>query len=174
MAIWPRWRRLRAKLLALRGQAVTHIFFVMLIATLGVAVVGIYGYGLFNEREIDQRYAGLTSYYGDQLGRAEFVWKSDAVQLRSQLEFVRLLEQQDSRRWHKLTAFLNAQRIFVEFPTLLVLNGAGEALFRYGAIAHTLNPQELQAVIGISRPAWVSCTGYSVNRSGWAPRVRGP
>ena len=143
MAIGWRWRRLRAKLLALRGQAVAHIFFVMLIATLGVAVVGIYGYGVFSEREIEQRYVGLSSYYDTQLARTEYAWKSDAEDLRSQLEFARILEQQDDRRWHKLTAFLNAQRIFIDFPTLLVLNGAGDILFRYGAIAHTLAPEDL-------------------------------
>jgi diguanylate cyclase (GGDEF)-like protein len=145
MAIRPGWKVLHAKLLALRGQAITHIFFVMLIATLGVAVVGIYGYGAFSEREIEQRYTGLAGYYGDLLGRAEYDWKNDAEQLRSQLEFARILEQQDARRWHKLTAFLNAQRIFVEFPTLLVLNSADEILFRYGAIAHTLEPDEIRS-----------------------------
>ena len=138
------WQGMRARVLTLRGQAVTHIFFAMLIATLAVAGLGLIGYEIFREREIKLRQSGLDHYYRDQLGRAEYAWENSAGQLKSQLEFTRILEQDDELRLHKLTAFLNAQRIFVDFPTLLIANGNGEILFRYGAIAHTFGPDDLR------------------------------
>ncbi|HEY9198441.1 MAG TPA: EAL domain-containing protein [Gammaproteobacteria bacterium] len=135
---------MKRRLRALRGQAVAHIFIVMVTATLGLVAIGIFGYGVLQERETLQKGESLGAYYRDQLIRAEYGWKTTAEQLRSRLEFARILEEQDDRRWPKLTAFLNAQRIFIDFPTLLVLDGKGEILFRYGVIAHTLDAQTLQ------------------------------
>ncbi len=66
-----------------------------------------------------------------------------ADQLRVRLEFARILERQDAKLWPKLTAFLNAQRIFLEFPTLLIMDSDGRILFRYGAIAHTLDAETI-------------------------------
>ena len=129
---------MRKRLRALRGQAIAHIFFVMATATLGMVAIGFYGYSVLQERETVQKRESLSDYYGDQLVRAEYGWKTEAEQLRSRLEFARILEEQDNRRWPKLTAFLNAQRIFIDFPTLLVLDGKGQIVFRYGVIAHTL------------------------------------
>ena len=134
------WHKLRA----LRGQAVVRIFAVMLIATLGTLAIGINGYNAFRERETLQKYQSVKNYFGEQLKRTDYAWHSAAGQLRAQLEFARLLEQQDVRRWPKLTAFLNAQRIFLDFPTLLVLDRSGEVLFRYGAIAHTLDGETIR------------------------------
>lgn len=138
-----RWRAMYGRLRSLRGQAIEHILFVMLIAMLGVAGFGVYGYEVFREREIKLRHAGLENYYRNQLVQAQYAWKNQAERLKAQLEFSRLLEQEDDLRWHKLTAFLNAQRVFVDFPTLLVVSGNGEILFRYGSIAHTFSAGSL-------------------------------
>jgi len=138
------WYKLRQRLHALRGQAVVRIFSVMLIAVLGTLAIGVNGYNAFCERETRQKHQSLKSHFGEQLKRTDYAWSSAAGQVRAQLEFARLLEQQDARRWPKLTAFLNAQRIFVEFPTLLVLDRSGEILFRYGAIAHTLEVEAMR------------------------------
>ncbi|MCW8874574.1 MAG: EAL domain-containing protein [Gammaproteobacteria bacterium] len=168
------WRRGRTGLLTLRGQAIEHILFVMLIATLGVVGFGVYGYEVFREREIDLRHATLGKYYHDQLARFEYTWMDGAARLKSQLEFARILEEQNSLRWHKLTAFLNAQRIFVDFPTLLVVDRGGEILFRYGAIAHTFAPDDLQgndwyfdADLGelyrvLHEPLWLGAEGQGI------------
>ncbi|MBI5461768.1 MAG: EAL domain-containing protein [Gammaproteobacteria bacterium] len=138
------WRLLRTKLGALRGQAVAHIFFAMLIATVSLVVIAMQGYGEFRAREIDQKFESLRGYYGDRLVRVEYAWKSAAEQLRARLEFGRILEQQDDKRWPKFTAFLNAQRVFGEFPTLLVLSSDGRVLYRYGVIAHTLDADTIR------------------------------
>jgi diguanylate cyclase (GGDEF)-like protein len=135
---------LRSRLRALRGQAVAHIFLAMLIATVGLVGIAIKGYDEFRTREIDQKFESLRGYYGDQLVRVEYAWKNAAEQLRTRLEFMRILEQQDSKRWPKFTAFLNAQRVFGEFPTLLVLGGDGRILYRYGVIAHALSAENIR------------------------------
>ncbi|HWS03864.1 MAG TPA: EAL domain-containing protein [Gammaproteobacteria bacterium] len=134
---------MRSWLGTLRGQAVAHIFLVMLIAAAGLGVLGINGYEAFRGREITQKYVALEGYYGDQIRRIEYTWKAAADQLRVRLEFARILERQDAKLWSKLTAFLNAQRIFLEFPTLLILDVDGRILFRYGAIAHTLDAETI-------------------------------
>lgn len=148
MSIRTGWRWLRTRLRALRGQAVAHIFFAMLIATVSLVVIVVKGYDEFRVREVDQKLESLRGYYGDRLVRVESAWKSAAEQLRARLEFARILErqpaQQDDKRWPKFTAFLNAQRVFSEFPTLLVLGGDGRILYRYGVIAHTLDAETVR------------------------------
>ncbi|MBI5040848.1 MAG: diguanylate cyclase [Gammaproteobacteria bacterium] len=169
------WRLLRSRLRALRGQAIAHIFFAMLIATVSLVAIAMQGYSEFRAREIDQKFESLRGYYGDQLVRVEFAWKSAAEQLRARLEFGRILEQQreqqDDKRWPKFTAFLNAQRVFSEFPTLLVLSGDGRILYRYGVIAHTLDQETIrvsewhfEAALGelyrvFREPIWLGAEG---------------
>lgn len=168
------WSVLRHRLQTLRGQAISHILAVMLIVTVGTLAVGVYGYSAFRERELTQKYTSLSDYYGAQMRHTEFVWSNLAQQLRARLEFSRILEQQNEKRWPKFTAYLNAQQVFNEFPTLLVLNAEHKVLYRYGAIAHMLDPgsvsdtewyfaaalSELYRVY--QEPVWLGSEGYGI------------
>ena len=145
MPIRSGWLQLGNRVRALRGQAVAHIFLAMLIATVSLVVLSIKGYEEISAREIGQKFESLRGYYSDELERVEFTWMNAADDLRARLEFVRILEEQDAKRWPKLTAFLNAQRVFREYPTLLVLNRDGKVLFRYGVIAHALDADTVRA-----------------------------
>lgn len=168
------WYSLRERLLKLRGQAIGHVLSVMLIVTICMLAIGVYGYKAFREREISQKFTSLSDYYGARISRTEFVWGNLAQQLRARLEFSRILEQQSGKRWPKLTAFLNAQQIFIEFPTLLILDAKHEVVFRYGAIAHTLDPEIMQesewhfsTALGelyrvFHEPVWLGSQGYGM------------
>jgi diguanylate cyclase (GGDEF)-like protein len=172
MSKLPVWNALSKRLLMLRGQAIGHILSVMLIVTVGTLAIGVYGYSAFREREVTQKYDSLSAYYGAQIDRTEFIWSNLAQQLRARLEFSRILEQQDGQRWPKFTAYLNAQQVFLEFSTLLVLNEKQEVLYRYGAIAHTLDPSSMSdhewyfaAALGelyrvYRAPVWLGSQGY--------------
>lgn len=168
----PVWRVLRNRLRTLRGQAISHVLAVMLVVTVGTLAIGVYGYSAFREREINQKFDTLRDYFGAQIGRTEFIWGNLAQQLRARVEFSRILEQQDEKRWPKFTAYLNAQQIFIEFPTLLVLSAKQDVLYRYGAIAHTLDPDSINkddwhyaAALGelyrvYHEPVWLGSQGY--------------
>lgn len=165
------FRQLRLRLRALRGQAVTHIFFAMLIATVSLIIISVLAYREITDAEITQEHASLRTYFGDRLERVGFAWDNQADDMRARFEFSRILEQQDDKRWPKFTAYLNAQRVFSAFPTLLILNGDGEVLYRYGVIAHALDAQlvrssdwHFDAALGelyrvLVRPIWLGSEG---------------
>ncbi len=88
------------------------------------------------EREVIQKRTTTQQFYEKELPRIEERWLADADQMKSRIEFSRILEGEDEVRWLKLNAFLNAQSEYMHFANLLILRGEDHALFRYGPEAH--------------------------------------
>jgi diguanylate cyclase (GGDEF)-like protein/PAS domain S-box-containing protein len=111
---------------------------VSVVATLLLLVVGTFTYDYLNQRERDLRRNQVLEYYANTLPRLEGARHTAAVQLRSRLEFSRILEGRGESRWLMLTAFLNAQWAFSEFTNMVILDAERRVLFSYGSEASTL------------------------------------
>jgi diguanylate cyclase (GGDEF)-like protein/PAS domain S-box-containing protein len=133
---------LQSRFARLRGQAFAHLILVAVIAAAAVVATGIASFYIVEGRDIAQRREATRDYYGDQLVRLESAWRVNADQVRGRIEYSRLLETSGSAQAAKLTAFLNAQWAFLDFPTMLVLGPGGDVRYRYGPIAQALNPAD--------------------------------
>ncbi|BAN34747.1 hypothetical protein SCD_n00906 [Sulfuricella denitrificans skB26] len=102
-------------------------------------LIGLSSYAAFYQREASQKQALIEGYYLDKLPRLESEWQTEAEQIKARIEFSRILENTADLRWAKLNALLNAQWEFIEFSNLLILDGQGKVLFRFGTEAHALN-----------------------------------
>ena len=138
---WLQWRFAR-----LRGQAFTHLLLVAGIAATAVVGTGIASFYIVEGREIAQRRDVTRDYYTDQLLRLESSWRVSADQVLGRMEFSRLLEMSGPNTAAKLSAFLNAQWAFIDFPTMLVLGPGGDVRYRYGPIAQAINPADVVGV----------------------------
>jgi diguanylate cyclase (GGDEF)-like protein/PAS domain S-box-containing protein len=117
----------------LRGQAYSHLALVILIATSGILLIGTAAFITINERDIKQRETQIREHYSTVLPRLEASWHTAAVQVRSRIEFQRILEETDEAGFPKLTAFLNAQWTLSEFSNLIVLDGANRVIYHHGS-----------------------------------------
>jgi diguanylate cyclase (GGDEF)-like protein/PAS domain S-box-containing protein len=117
----------------LRGQAYSHLTMVLLIATSGILLIGTVSFNMINDRDIKQREAQLREHYLAVLPRLESTWLSAAVQVRSRIEFLRILEEPEETSFPKLTAFLNAQWTLSEFSNLVVLDHDNRVIYHHGS-----------------------------------------
>lgn len=125
------WRFLRWPA-RLRGQAYSHLALVLLVATVGILMIGTITFNTINERDIKQREAQLREHFLTVLPRLESSWHAAAVQMRSRIEFLRNLEEPAASGLPKLTAFLNAQWTLSEFSNLVVLDGENQVVYHHG------------------------------------------
>ncbi len=134
-----RWRNFSAKKGTLHWQAISRLAIVLIISIIGILLIGLSSYSVFYQREASQKQTLIEGYFRDQLPRLESEWQTAAEQIKARIEFSRILEDVTDLRWAKLNALLNAQWEFIEFSNLLVLDGQGKVLFRYGTEAHALD-----------------------------------
>jgi len=134
---------LQRQLARLRGQALVHLLLVALIAVWAVVALGAVAFYLIEGREISQSRDSSRAFYEDQLLRAEAVWRTNAEQVKGRIEFSRILETRDAATGPKLSAFLNAQWAFTDFPTMLILAADGNALYRYGPVGQAINAADV-------------------------------
>ena len=117
----------------LRGQAYSHLALVLLIATGGILLIGTVSFSTINDRDIKQREVQLREHYLTVLPRLESSWHAAAVQMRSRIEFLRILEEPAETGFPKLTAFLNAQWTLSEFSNLVVLDRDNRVIYHHGS-----------------------------------------
>ncbi|MFN3544364.1 MAG: putative bifunctional diguanylate cyclase/phosphodiesterase [Thiobacillus sp.] len=162
---------LHAGFARLRGQAFAHLLLVALVASVVVATVGLAAFYVIEGRDIAQRRDSTRDYYQDQLLRLETAWQGAADQVVSRLEFSRLLETHGPATAARLSAYLNAQWAFLEFPTMVVVGPAGDIRYRYGPVAQAINVSDLkggdwfmvpthgEVYRVLERPIWLGADG---------------
>ena len=134
---------LQRRFVRLRGQAFAHLLLVGVVAALVVVATGLAAFYVVEGRDVAQRRDVTRDYYADQLVRLESAWRISADQVLGRIEFSRLLESGGPATTAKLSAFLNAQWAFLDFPTMLVLGPGGDVRYRYGPIAHAIKPADI-------------------------------
>ena len=127
----------------LRGQALAHLLLVALVASGILAVASFASFYVIEGREVAQNRSATHDYYRDQLVRLEASWQASADQVVSRLEFSRLLETNAPGTAPRLSAYLNAQWAFLEFPTMLVVGPGGDVRYRYGPIAQAIDVRDV-------------------------------
>ncbi len=137
------WTWLQRQLARLRGQALVHLLLVALIAAVTVLALGAAAFYLIERREISQSRDITRAFYEDQLLRAEAAWRSSSEQLKGRIEFSRIMETRNAATGPKLSAFLNAQWAFTEFPTIVILAADGNVLYRYGPVGQAISAADV-------------------------------
>jgi diguanylate cyclase (GGDEF)-like protein/PAS domain S-box-containing protein len=127
----------------LRGQAFAHLLLVALVASIILAAAGFASFYVIEGREIAQHREATRGYYSDQLVRLESAWRTSADQVVGRLEFSRLLETNTPGTAPRLSAYLNAQWAFLEFPTMIVVGPGGDIRYRYGPIAQAIDVRDV-------------------------------
>jgi diguanylate cyclase (GGDEF)-like protein len=121
------------KRLTIRRQALIRLAGVMLVLMVGISVIGANSFHTRQQREITQKLEVTRSFYEQTLPRLETQWMDAAVQVKSRIEFTRILEGTTDQRWAALNTFLTAQSEFLDFSNLLVLSPQGRQLYHYGS-----------------------------------------
>jgi diguanylate cyclase (GGDEF)-like protein len=156
----------------IRRQALLRLVAVIVIMAVGISLVGYNSFMTRQNREVEQKQSVTRSYYAELLPRLENAWLSQAEQTRSRIEFTRILEEPEAIRWAKLNSFLTAQWEFVEFSNLVVLDGGGKLIFRFGPEVHKFGAMDELIRIGwyfspehrefyrvLSVPLWLGASG---------------
>ena len=129
----------------IRRQALMRLAWVMLVLIAGISVIGFNSFHTRQQREIVQKLAVTRSFYEHTLPRVEARWLDAVAQMKSRIEFTRILEGQSALRWAELNTFLTAQAAFQEFSNLLVLSPQGKQIYHYGS-EHAYLPATLDAI----------------------------
>ncbi|MDP2793879.1 MAG: EAL domain-containing protein [Sulfurisoma sp.] len=123
----------------MRRQAATRLTAVMLLASVGIALIGYNAYLTLRRNDTAQKQALVRDHYTALLPRLEAQWREEAARMRNRIEFSRIVDAPDRLRWARFDAFLNAQRELISFSDLIVLDRDGQVLHRYGNEAHALH-----------------------------------
>lgn len=76
-------------------------------------------------------------------------WESDAAKLKAQIDFTRMLHDNDQKRWLKLHAFLAVQEGEVKnFDSIIILKRDGSVAFARGAESADLSPEHIRSLGG--------------------------
>jgi len=134
-----------SKRLTIRHQALIRLAGVMLVLMAGISFIGANAFHTRQQREITQKLEVTRSFYEQTLPRVEAQWVETAAQMKSRIEFTRILEGSTDLRWAALNSFLTAQSEFLEFSNLLVLSPQGKQIYHYGSENASL-PATLDAI----------------------------
>ena len=117
----------------IRRQALVRLSLVMVVLTIGISLLGFNAFYTRQNHEVAQKLDITREFYAEQLPKIEASWLLQTSQLRSRIEYTRILEEGDQLRWAKLNTFLTAQWEFIDFSNLLLLAPDGQVLYRYGS-----------------------------------------
>ena len=134
-------RFLASRAESLRHQAQSRMLAVFVIVMSGLLAIGVSNFISYQDRDLAEKQASLSSYYTDLLPRLDSSWENQAGQLRLRIEYTRVLERRTTDRWPILTAFLNAQWTHLDFSDLIVLDPNHRVLYRYGPSARAMDSQ---------------------------------
>jgi diguanylate cyclase (GGDEF)-like protein len=123
---------------SLRNQAALRLVAVMLLAAIGIALIGSATFLSLRRNEAAQTQDILRRHYATLLPQVEAQWRDEAMRMRSRVEFSRILAQPGRQRWARFDAFLAAQGDFIGFSDLMVLDARGQVLHRHGNAARAL------------------------------------
>jgi signal transduction histidine kinase len=134
----------------IRQQALLRFGGVMVVLMVGISLIGANSFNTRREREIAQKLEVTREFYAQALPRVEAQWTAAASQLKSRIEFTRILEGGGEIRWAALNTFLTAQWEFLDFSNLILLSPTGDVLYSYGSDV-AANPIDVQDV---SQSGW--------------------
>jgi diguanylate cyclase (GGDEF)-like protein len=132
----------------LQGQAFSRLLLVVMLAATAITLVATNNYYSLQKFEVSQKRVAIRQFYEQELPRIEERWQGDAEQMKSRIEFSRILEGADQVRWPKFNAFLNAQSESDHFSNLIITRGNDRVVFRYGHEAHNIQGNPALFVAG--------------------------
>jgi len=121
----------------LKRQASVRLVLALSLSMAVTAVTAFWFYSVSFEKAATQKCRDAVGHYATRIGQLENEWESEAIRLKTRLEFTRILEDQ-AQRWIKLNSYLIAQSGSPIFSNLLITSPQGQVLYRYGTGAERL------------------------------------
>lgn len=113
-------------------QITTRLLLAVLVSGVLASVLGAWLFRYANHRIGDIHLQRLVSHYESELSDLELRWGREAYNLKSRIEFSRVLEQNGLHE-ARFRSFLVAQGGYVEFPLVSVVDRSGKVLFGYSS-----------------------------------------
>lgn len=120
-------------------QIATRLLLAVLISGALAAGLGVWFYRYANDRVAEIRLQRIVEHYRNELADLELRWGREAFNLKSRLEFARILEPSGLHQ-ARFRSFLVAQGGYLEFPLVVVSDRSGQVLFDYSPDDHKAPP----------------------------------
>lgn len=111
-------------------QIAARLLLAVVISGVLAAALGGWFYRYANERVAEIRLQRIVEHYRNELADLELRWGREAFNLKSRLEFARILESGGLHQ-ARFRSFLIAQGGYLEFPLVVVSDRSGKVLFDY-------------------------------------------
>lgn len=111
-------------------QIAARLLLAVLISGVLAAGLGVWFYRYANDRVAEIRRQRIVDHYRNELADLELRWGREAFNLKSRLEFARILDPAGLHQ-ARFRSFLVAQGGYLEFPLVVVSDRTGRVLFDY-------------------------------------------
>lgn len=133
----------------LRRQLISRFALVFACAVLLGGLGAVFGYRWISDQSHRQNADTTASHINKNFQQIRLAWEDDALKLKVQIDFMRLLSGHDPRRWLKLRAYLTVQEGEVKnYDTLLILRRDGSVVFGYGPDSRNISAEHVRALSG--------------------------
>lgn len=116
-------------------QIAARLLLAVLISGVLASGLGVWFYRYANDRVSEIRLQRVVDHYRNALADLELRWGREAFNLKSRLEFARILEPSGLHQ-ARFRSFLVAQGGYLEFPLVVVSDRSGQVLFDYSPDNH--------------------------------------
>lgn len=124
---------------SLKRQASLRLVLGLSIALVLAGATAFWFYNASYEKAAAQKVRDVTEHYATRIGQLENEWESEAMRLKTRLEYSRMLEDRE-RRWVSLNSYMIAQSGSRLFSNVLIASRDGQVMYRYGVNADKLPP----------------------------------
>lgn len=112
-------------------QAAVRLLMALAVATALTVFAAFWIYRTAYDKAVQQKDRDALNYFSSRIMELEHDWESYAVWLKTRLEFMRTLEKPEDR-WLKLDSYFTVQSGSLRFGNLLITDGKGRVLYRFG------------------------------------------
>lgn len=117
----------------LKRQIVVRFVVVFACAALLGSLGALFGYRMLSGQSNRHSADETATHIARHFKQIKQTWESDAIKLKAQIDFMRLLEGNDPNRWLKMHAYLTVQQgEIMDFDTMLILRKNGSVAFSNG------------------------------------------
>ncbi len=126
--------------ISITRQVSVRLLLSFVFAVLLASSTGYWFYQTTQNELVAQRTRDTQEHFRGRIGQLEFDWESNALRLRSQIEYAKVLENPETR-WLQLNGLLITQSSVPAIGGIAISDTKGQVLFSFGTMAHAIRPQ---------------------------------
>lgn len=126
--------------ISITQQVSARLLLSFMIAVLLAFLTGFWFFQTTQEQLVSQLTQDAREHFRIRIEQLEFDWESDALRLKSLIEYTRVLENPE-KRWLQLNGMLISQSSVSAIGGIAISDMEGRVLFSHGTMAHAIRPQ---------------------------------